>query len=212
MTTIPAFSPLLSIATNPFATRFTSPGRLPPLDHRGDEVDPEELLHRLHRHGNRAAIRGPHGSGKSTLLVALADHLRAHGRLGGLVRLGRGFRRDLLAVARGLAACERDRVLCVDSWERLGWATAAVACIVARMAGRGLLVTSHGEGVLPTLVSCSTTPRLLARIMDRLPDRFGLVGDVDVEQTFDEAKGNLRKALFLLYDRFVRARRPEVRS
>lgn len=212
MTTIASSSPTHSITTNPFATRFTSPGRLPPLDQRGEEVDPVELLHRLHRHGNRAAIRGPHGSGKSTLLVALADQLRVRGRLGGLVRLGRGYRRDLLAVARGLAACERDRVLCVDSWERLGWAAAAVACIVARIAGRGLLVTSHRAGLLPTLASCSTTPRLLARIMDRLPDRFGLVGEVDVGQTFDEAGGNLREALFLLYDRFERARRPDVRS
>lgn len=212
MTTIAASYQTHSIATNPFATRFTSPGRLPPLDHLGEEFDPEELLNRFNRHGNRAAIRGPHGSGKSTLLVAMADHLRVRGRLGGLVRLGRGFGRDLLAVARGLAACDRNRVLCIDSWERLGGVAAAVACIVARMAGRGLLVTSHGDGLLPTLVSCSTTPRLLARIMDRLPDRFGLVGEVDVEQTFDEANGNLREALFLLYDRFERARRPEVRS
>lgn len=212
MTTIAAFPSTHSITPNPFSTRFTSPGRLPPLDHRGEEVDPGELLHRLDRHGSCAAIRGPHGSGKSTLLVALADRLRVRGRLGGLVRLGGGFRRDLLVVARGLAACDRGHVLCVDSWERLGWVAAAVACLVARVAGRGLLVTSHGDGLLPTLVSCSTTPRLLARIMERLPDRVGLVGEVDVEQAFDEANGNLREALFLLYDRFERARRPGVGS
>lgn len=212
MTTIAVIPSTHSITTNPFSTRFTTPGRLPPLDHRGEEVDPAKLLHRLDRHGSRAAIRGPHGSGKSTLLVALADQLRVRDRLGGIVRLGGGFRRDLLAVARGLAACDRGRVLCVDSWERLGMVAAAVACTVAWISGRGLLVTSHGIGVLPTLVSCSTSPRLLARIMERLPDRFGLVGEIDVEQAFDEANGNIREALFLLYDRFERARRPGVGS
>lgn len=198
--------------TNPFATRFTSPGRLPPLDPSGDEIDPEDLLRRFRHQGLRAAIRGPHGSGKSTLLSAMADRLRRHGLLGGHVRLGRGSWRDLAAVARGLAACKRGRVLCVDSWERLGGVAAAFAGVVAVASGRGLLVTSHGDGLLPTLVSCSTTPRLLARIVDRLPDRFGLLEDADVAETFDASGGNLREALFLLYDRFEQARSRHVRS
>lgn len=207
MTNIAASSP-----TNPFSTRFTSPGKLPPLDLSGNEIDPEKLLCRFRRYGDRAAIRGPHGSGKSTLLVALADRLRSHGQLGGHVRLGRGWLQDLLAVARGLAACDRGRVLCVDSWERLGGVAAAVSCVAAWATGRGLLVTAHGRGLLPTLVRCSTTPQLLSRIMDRLPSRFGLLAFDEIEETFDEARGNLREALFLLYDRFERARSRQIRS
>lgn len=197
---------------NPFATRFTSPGRLPPLAPSGDTIDFEELLCRFRRHGDRAAIRGPHGSGKSTLLVAMADRLRLHGRLGSHVRLGRGRWQDVLAVVKALAACDRGSVVCVDSWERLGRVAAAAACIFSRIAGRGLLVTAHDDGSLPTLVCCSTTPQLLSRIVDRLPDRFGLIGDADVKETFDEARGNLREALFLLYDRFERARNHRGRS
>lgn len=212
MKTIPAVSSPGLFASNPFATRFTSPGRLPPLDSSGDEIDIDPLLLRLARCGNLAAICGLHGSGKSTLLIAMADRLCRQGRLGGHVRLGRGFRRDLLAVARGLATCKRGRVLCVDSWERLGGGVAALACIFARAAGRGLLVTSHSDGWLPTLVSCSTTPRLLSRIVDRLPDRFDLLGDADIEEAFAESHGDLREALFLLYDRFERARSRQVRS
>lgn len=212
MKTIPAASSPGTLASNPFATRFTSPGRLPPLDSSGDEIDMAPLLLRLARCGNLAAIRGPHGSGKSTLLVAMADALRRCGRLGGHVRLGRGFRRDLLTVARELAACQRGRVLCVDSWERLGRGAAALACILAWAAGRGLLVTSHSDGWLPTLVSCSTTRRLLSRIVDRLPDRFDLLGEADIDTAFAESSGDLREALFLLYDRFERARSRQVRS
>jgi hypothetical protein len=89
---------------------------------------------------------------------------------------------------------------------------AAITCVVARATGRGLLVTSHGEGPLPTLVSCSTTPRLLCTIVDRLPDRHGLLSSADIEETFREAGGNLREALFLLYDRFEQARSHLVRS
>jgi hypothetical protein len=212
MTTIAAFTPTNPVATNPFATRFTSPGRLPPLDSSGVAIDLDELLSRFRHLGDRAAIRGPHGTGKSTLLAAMAECIRRDGRLGGLVRLGLGWRRDLGAVAAGLAACGRDSVLCIDSWERLGGVAAAITCVVARATGRGLLVTSHGEGPLPTLVSCSTTPRLLCTIVDRLPDRHGLLSSADIEETFREAGGNLREALFLLYDRFEQARSHLLRS
>lgn len=212
MTTIITPSSGDAFATNPFATRFTSPGRLPPLGPCGGEIDLDELLLRFHRLGGRAAIRGPHGTGKSTLLSAMADRLRSDGRLGGHVRLGRGWWRDLTAVARGLIACDRGRVLCIDSWERLGGPVAAVVGGLAKAAGRGLLVTAHRDGFLPTLASCTTSPQLLWRILERLPDRRGLVGDADVEATFAEAKGNLREALFLLYDRFERARSRGIRS
>lgn len=212
MTTIATFSPTNPVATNPFATRFTSPGRLPPLDASGIALDLEELLGRLRHLGDRAAIRGPHGTGKSTLLASMAERLRRDGRLGGHARLGLGWLRDLVAVAAGLAACGRGRVLCIDSWERLGGVAAAIACGVARATGRGLLVTSHGEGPLPTLLTCSATPRLLCRIVDLLPDRHGLLSPADIEETFHHAGGNLREALFLLYDRFEQARSRLVRS
>ncbi len=212
MTTIAALSPTNPVAINPFATRFTSPGRLPPLDASGVALDLEELLGRFRHLGDRAAIRGPHGTGKSTLLAAMAECLRRDGRLGGHARLGLGWRRDVAAVVAGLAACGPGRVLCIDSWERLGGVAAATVCVVARATGRGLLVTSHGDGPLPTLVSCSTTPRLLCRLVDRLPDHHGLLSSADIEQAFHEAGGNLREALFLLYDRFEQARTRPVRS
>jgi len=54
--------------TNPFATRHTRPGGVPPLDDDGRPRDLEGLLARL---GSMpaAAIVGPHGTGKSTLLA-----------------------------------------------------------------------------------------------------------------------------------------------
>jgi len=55
--------------SNPFATRFTRPGQLPPFDAAGKRIDLDALL-ALAGRIRRAVIIGPHGSGESTLLAA----------------------------------------------------------------------------------------------------------------------------------------------
>jgi len=185
---------------NPFATRFTRPGRLVPRDPAGAPLDPQMLLDRLSAAGGSAALEGPHGSGKTTLLMALAAAAAAAGRLGGIVRLH--TRGDAVTVVRLVAHAAPGTIVCIDSWERMGPIATAVARWIAWRRGCGFLVTSHRRTGLPVLVKCRTTVPLLARLVASLPDHGGFVTDADIAAAHAAHRGNLREALLDLYDRF----------
>jgi energy-coupling factor transporter ATP-binding protein EcfA2 len=197
------------MASNPFATRFTRPGRIEPFDHQGNRIDVDALLERLHLLGGTAAIVGPHGSGKSTLLVHLADAIDRRGEHVHRVRLHSW--RDAFAAWKAIRRAPARGTVCIDSWECLGVASRTALLLAARLTGRGLLVTAHRGADMPQLVHCGTTATLLRSIVRTLPGRDGWHGtwilDSDVESAFAAHGGNLRESLYELYDRFeVRAR------
>lgn len=183
---------------NPFSTRYVRPGRLPPLDAEGRPIDIAMLCETLAVLGGSAAVVGPHGSGKTTLLVWLANALEAGGSRIERVRF-RGLR-DVVSLARAIWRTAEGGTVCVDCWERLGWPGNGLARLAARLFGARLLVTAHRVGPLPTLCTCATSAKLLEAIVARLPiDSPLLPGDVD--EAFRRARGDVREALFLLYDR-----------
>lgn len=200
MTSAPAAAP----RRNPFATRHVRPGRLVPCDENGAPLDLDALVARAGA-PRVATIEGPHGSGKTTLLVALANRLAAAGQLAGTIRTE--SRSAGAAVLAALLRAAPGTTLCVDGWETLGGAAAAVARWVARRRGVGLIATSHGPVRMPTLVRCGTTPALLARLVADLPDHGGLIGADDVTAAFMAHGGDIREALYDLYDRFERRSR-----
>jgi hypothetical protein len=164
---------------NPFATRYTRPGSLPPLDQHGCPLDLAALIARLDGL-EAAALEAPHGHGKSTLLLALAAALDAVGRPTTIVRV-RGWKDAWAACCAVVTAPRRTAVL-----------------------RRTLLVTSHQPAGLPVLWRCETTPDLLRAIIARLPDHGGLVDDADIAEAFHCHGGNLRESLYDLYDRVER--------
>lgn len=193
---------------NPFCTRHVRPGRLPALDAAGREVDLSRVLARLAEIGGSAAIVGPHGSGKTTLLSHLARMLEAKGRCAAQVRIRRIG--DAMALLAAMIRGPRGGVICVDGWERLGpiWTYVIRWCAV--VSRTRLIVTAHNAGLLPTLWECRPTPAVLGAIVSRLPRAdTGMppIVETDVQQAFHDASGDVREALFLLYDTFeVRAR------
>ena len=197
---------------NPFCTRHVRPGRLPSFDAAGRPVDLAVVADRFMALGASAAIVGPHGSGKTTLLGHLAELLQRRGVAVVRVRIERG--RDVVALAD---ACRRARgggTVCVDSWERLGRPCALLVRRWAVGCGARLLVTTHRPGPFPTLWECRSTPAVLKAIVARLPcEPAPAVGELD--DAFARASGDLREALFLLYDLFeqrarsVRWKRPD---
>lgn len=193
---------------NPFCTRHVRPGRLPSFDAAGRPVDLARVLTRLADSDGSAAIVGPHGSGKTTLLGHLADALEAEGRRVARVRISRS--RDAVALLAAVVRARRGDIVCVDSWERLGRPWALVVRWCAAAARARLLVTAHRTGPLPTLWQCTTTPAVLAAIVSRLPcgdPAARLIDEADMQHAFGRASGNIREALFLLYDTFeARAR------
>lgn len=201
-------------AGNPFSTRHTRPGRLRPLDASGRPLDVRGLLARaLATRG--AAIVGPHGSGKSNLLHHLAAAMESLGGRVSRVRLQ--SRHDALRAAAAVLSSGRGGTVCIDSWERAGPVGRLVLVILARAVGCRLLVTAHRPAAwLTTLVRCETTPRLLAALVKRLvdPSRWGAaaVGADDVEAAFARHAGDVREALYELYDRFEMGRSTAVRQ
>jgi energy-coupling factor transporter ATP-binding protein EcfA2 len=187
-------------ASNPFATRHTQPGCVPPLDGDGQPIDLPSLVSRLRANACRGAIVGPHGSGKTNLLAHLAAALAAEeGSLGPLrARSGR----DAVGILRSILTTAPGTVVCIDSWEQLGLASRLFVRAAAAWRRCGLLVTSHKPTVLPTLVECQTSPKILSAIVATLPDAGDRIAQADLDDAFASHAGNLRDALADLYDRF----------
>lgn len=194
---------------NPFSTRHTAPGRIEPLDREGEPLDLGKLLDRIAREGGRAAILGRHGRGKTTLLHRLAETAERRGDR--VVRIRVRSPWDLIPILNSLAGSPSGSLICIDSWEQLGGPGAAIALLFARLRRCRLVVTAHSGGDLPPLAVCETTPALLAAIVRRLPagDALdgGLIDDTDVASAFEQSSGDIREALFRLYDLFEERRR-----
>jgi hypothetical protein len=178
---------------NPFAVQ-----RAGALAYRLAGFDRAALLARFRDLGCRAALVGPPGHGKTTLLDELTCRLAAEGWRPRRVVLRQGERRltagDQALLFAGVGATD---LLVVDGAQELS-ALAWRQLRRASVAAGGLLVTSHHEGLLPTLHLCATTPELLAELMAELaPDLEGLP---TAGELFARHRGDLRAALFEAYD------------
>lgn len=198
------------VGSNPFATRFTSPGRLPALDAAGRPIDLDGLIDRLLRM-RFAAIIGPHGSGKSTVLANIVAILHERGALVRSIRL-RSLR-DASLLVRTVAAAGTDATVAVDSWECLGAAAGWIVRGLAWMRGCRLVVTSHqGAAGFQVLTDCRPTLAVLEALVSHLPamaEWYGPIIDAaDLKAVFARQHGDIREIFFDLYDRFE-ARRHE---
>lgn len=190
--------------SNPFATRFTQPGRIEPLDAMGRPVDTDMLLTRLRSLGGAAAIVGPHGSGKSTLLMHLADAIEARGERAPRIRLR--SMHDVRAAWGAIRQAAHGGTACIDSWECMRLPARYGLQVAAHLLGSGLLVTTHRSAGLPVLVQHATNAVVLRAIARGLPDHASwhgkLITTSDIEEAFVKHGGNIRESLYELYDRF----------
>ena len=160
----------------------------------------EQLLSRLARMNYRGAIVGPEGRGKTTLLEDMGGRLVAEGWGVKHLRLTREHpafdRRLLRQFFSGLST--RDVIL-FDGAEQLG--RLAWWRFARRTRGaRGLVITSHRPGLLPTLVECETSVPLLRGIVRELHEEHAAAS---ADELFSRHKGNVREALRELYDSYA---------
>lgn len=184
---------------NPFAVH-----RVEAIRYRPQGWTWDQLLRRLADLDYRAAVVGPHGSGKTTLLEDLERRLRATGFNPVPLRLT--AERPALPGTFPASPLDQRHVILLDGAEqlsRLGWWRFSRAVRTAR----GLIVTTHRPGLLPTLVDCATTPQLLATIIHDLTDDAELCRPDVVAPLFAQHRGNVRDALRDLYDTHGEPRR-----
>jgi hypothetical protein len=188
---------------NPFATRYVRPGAVaylfPP------DCSTEQLVERLRANGWWGQIVGAHGSGKSSLLAALTPALAAERCVilfalhDGQRRLGSGWRERKPLGASSLVV--------VDGYEQLsGWSKFRLKWLCRRRSA-GLLVTAHTDVGLPTLFDTATdlpTAQLLvARLLTPGDETIGMD---DVARVWQTRAGDLREALFDLYNLYEQRR------
>jgi hypothetical protein len=187
---------------NPFSTRHHRPGAVPFLASSGGPMSVAPLLEAWEAAGGQGEILGPHGTGKSTLLHWLGAEAEARGRSTVRVELRDGARRlprgwDAAGLGRGV-------LVLVDGAEQLaGWRFRLLRMDCARR-GWGLLVTAHRPLGMPTLyrthVDVALARRVVGAVLARSPQLPALVAEHEVDVALQQCGGNLREALFRLYD------------
>lgn len=196
------FPAAMSAAVNPFATRYTRPGAVPPLDAGGRPLDVEALLDRVAP--GCSVVEGPHGHGKTTLVRSLLAEAAAAGRPTCLVPV-RSWT-DAWPALRAVATVDPGGLVAVDGWERLPRPCRMALAILSRWRRLAVVATAHSRVGLPVLAVCTSSPALVEAIVARLPDHGGTISPVDVAEAYRRQLGNVRDTLATLYDRFEERR------
>ncbi len=187
-------------ASNPFSTRHIRPGAIPYFFPPG--VGAATLVEQLRFAGWWGQIVGPHGTGKSTLLAALLPEAERAGKSPCIITLHDGTRRLPSEAVLSIRKCDGpDGLIVVDGYEQLGLRSRFWLKWQCTRRGIGLLVTAHTSAGFPDLYRTNVTSEQAERVVDHL------LGGRECSTSADEITGllaahggNLREALFALYD------------
>lgn len=161
----PGFHSPTTRKTNPFATRFFTPGAIPfyfgtvsidslveqivqgDSSSRTEESSQSEVVSNQNRSGHCFAIVGPHGTGKSTLLAQLEQALleiQPTSRCGSLFLNTTTPSRE--RIVRSLQLLRANSICLIDGFEQIPKWGQSLCAWTAKNLRRKLIVTSH---VLP---------------------------------------------------------------
>jgi hypothetical protein len=181
---------------NPFATSRVLQVRYTPQGCSWDD-----LLERLESMQYRGAIVGACGTGKTTLIEDMHQRLRQQGLSCRSIFVTIDVKVPFKKIRQTLNT-ETFDVLLIDGADHLNklvwrWIKGAT-----KRRNIGLVVTSHTPGMLPTLIECSTSAKLLSDIVTRLtPNTSDPQLDARrIEDVYHKHNGNIRDALRQLYD------------
>lgn len=219
-----------SFASNPFATRFVSPGQ---VEWIGEDDHFEQLVSRWTKLDCRASIVGVHGSGKSTLLEhfvpRIADVILRRDAEGQLVARSISTKpislQHINATEESLPLAvwlqlrrmnaqsmtipwkelHRGRLLIIDGYEQLtAWRRVMLIARTRRL-GVKLLVTSHRPTLLNPLCELSVSGSIGRQIVSQLATRyepFASFSEEEIQSHLNAHAGNMREVLMDFYDRF----------
>lgn len=183
---------------NPFRAEVlqTLPFVFPP----GDSLS--ACIHRLESLNWRGAVVGPHGAGKTTILDQLSQELNRRGMPVSSLRLQDvRWTRNRLRVQQWLSSTPAASVLILDSaglFPRLAWNQ----FVRTTSHYRGLIISCHKAGRLPTILNCTPSLDLLIHLVEQLVGP-GVIANAQLAELFHRHQGNLRACLRALYDEYA---------
>jgi len=185
--------------SNPFCAARLRPGTIDFVFEQGKSV--EQLVETLAANAWRGQITGGHGTGKSTLLIALIPAIEARGRSVKPVILAAGQRHLPRRYFRVLRRTAGRGVAAVDGIEQLHFWNRLLLERFCRSHGTGLIVASHRSARLPSLYRTTVDEGRAWSVVQRLQDGFPPHIQIgDLVERLARRQGNLREALFDLYD------------
>ncbi len=184
---------------NPFAVQ-----RVLQLRYRLTAAQWNSFLLQLEQREFRGALVGPEGSGKTTLLEDLGARLEVEGIATRWFRLSRERRPEWrIHCEELLADLQRDHVILFDGAEQIPWWKWNWFLRQTRSA-RGMIVTTHRSGRLPTLRQCRTSRELTQGLVEELIGPLNAEGKRAISLLYQRHRGNIRDVLRTLYDHYAR--------
>lgn len=159
-------------------------------------LDWDALVMRAATPGVRGALVGPHGHGKTTLLLELGERLNARGIAAQYLRVGgdKGAERQLQISTDTVYLLDGTELMRPMAWWWLRWRLRRA---------RGLIITVHCAGRLPTLHESRATPATLEYLLAALVPEDLAALRARIPGIFAAHGGDCRAMLFALYDEYA---------
>ncbi|TWT58196.1 hypothetical protein KOR42_15670 [Thalassoglobus neptunius] len=171
------------------------------LEYRFDEGSLGELIASMEQSGFRGAIVGRKGTGKTTLLRDLFRELQRRQIPVTLLRLqDDGSRRNLRKFRETMKDLPATHILLLDTAGLLNWWDWRRVQEESQKL-RGLVISCHRPGRMPTLHTCQSTPRQLIRFTRSLAGEEAC-SEARLAQLFRRNRGNIRECFRELYNHF----------
>lgn len=180
---------------NPFSVE-----RVLKINYRLSDIDWDNLIQKLEAQQFRGAIVGQHGSGKTTLLEGLAKKLLPLNHSVKSLRLNSespNFSPEFLD--KFFSLLNKNDIVLLDGAEQLNFISWQYFKYKVKKA-KGLIITTHKEGQLPTIYNCKTNYQLLNDILFELIGSQATNIKPSSKELFDKHQGNIRDVLREYYD------------